>query len=132
MKELEQRNKNVKFYSKLLTKRYGYNWGNIDKKFMVALNDLINESIVMTNNTNNIPELSNTQWRNILNCYIELYKGVEPKNVTNTNLYNSTLKYINYKLFITNKGNNRGNNRRNTNRRNNLNKFKKSFKVYNS
>ncbi len=31
MKELLQRNQNVKNYSELLIKRYGYNWGNIEK-----------------------------------------------------------------------------------------------------
>jgi hypothetical protein len=133
-KELHQRNKNVKNYSELLIQKYGYNWNNMPPKFMVALNNLIGESALMTNNnnntkkTNNLPELSHTQWRNILNCYIELYKGVEPKNVTNSNLYDSTLMYMKHKLLSTNNGTNNGNRSK---RNNNMLKFKNTFKKYN-
>lgn len=112
LKELLQRNQNVKNYSELLIKRYGYNWGNIEKRFTDALYALISQSVDMSNhNKVDLPELSSEKWKNILNCYNELYNE-GPKNVNKYNLYNSSLEYFNYKAYITNNMNNRSKNNR--------------------
>ena len=59
-----------------------------------------------------LPELSSEKWKNILNCYNELYNE-GPKNVNKYNLYNSSLEYFNYKAYITNNNmNNRSKNNR--------------------
>ena len=133
LKELLQRNQNVKNYSELLIKRYGYNWGNIEKRFTDALYALISQSVDMSNhNKVDLPELSSEKWKNILNCYNELYNE-GPKNVNKYNLYNSSLEYFNYKAYITNNMNNRSKNNRSKHTRNKnimrkrLNQFKKTL-----
>ena len=79
-----------------------------------------------------LPELSSEKWKNILNCYNELYNE-GPKNVNKYNLYNSSLEYFNYKAYITNNMNNRSKNNRSKHTRNKnimrkrLNQFKKTL-----